>query len=195
MTTTGPSPGRPAGSAVVIRELRWTDFPDFVGAYYRLYDERDRGDPIGIHLFHEKPSHEDEAAWFGRLYSRVLRGECVVAVAERDGHAVGHCTVGRNGESERSEIGHTATLGIMVHELHRGTGVGTALLEAVIGQSRGKFDAIHLGVFATNAGARRLYERFGFVPYGRLPAAILRGSEYIDMDLMVLDLRSPPPNR
>ena len=52
------------------------------------------------------------------------------------------------------------------------------------------FEVVRLSVFATNPRAQRLYSRFGFVPVGRIPRAIRRGTEYIDEEEMVLLL--PP---
>jgi RimJ/RimL family protein N-acetyltransferase len=40
-----------------------------------------------------------------------------------------------------------------------------------------------------NAGARRLYERLGFVEYGRLPRFVAFGDRRWDKVLMLLDLR------
>jgi ribosomal protein S18 acetylase RimI-like enzyme len=46
----------------------------------------------------------------------------------------------------------------------RGEGVGRALLDAAVAFA-GEAE-VHLGVTETNAGARRFYERYGFVPTG-----------------------------
>lgn len=55
--------------------------------------------------------------------------------------------------------------GIAVHKDYRGRGVGSQLLKAVLdyGKSNG-FRTVRLDVIDTNSGARRLYERRGFVP-------------------------------
>jgi GNAT superfamily N-acetyltransferase len=55
--------------------------------------------------------------------------------------------------------------GIAVAGALRGRGVGTRLLSAVVafGRAHG-YTSVRLDVVDTNAGARRLYERFGFVP-------------------------------
>ena len=54
--------------------------------------------------------------------------------------------------------------GIAVRDDQRGAGIGTRLLEALESHARdlGK-TSIRLDVIDTNPGARRLYERFGFV--------------------------------
>jgi ribosomal protein S18 acetylase RimI-like enzyme len=180
----------PSGSGrVTTRELRWTDFDPLREMYYLLYDERDTNPLIGIHLFAERPSYADEVGWFSGLYQRVLRGDTVVRVAELEGQVVGSCVVNRDGPTPSSETGHTGTLGIMVHRDFRGRGAGRALMRAALDDCRGKFEFVQLSVNVENPRARKLYEEFGFVAFGRRPAAGRRGERYLDSDLLQLDLR------
>ncbi len=176
---------------MLVRELRWSDFDNLREGYYRLYDERAAGEPIGITLFGTRPTYADEVAWFSRLYQGVLAGESVCRVAEVDGHAVGNCVVERLGATPDFETAHVGNLGILVHAPYRGQGVGTALLKETLDACRGTFELVRLSVFSVNVRAIELYRRFGFVPYGRQPAAIRRGDRYFDEDLMILDLRGP----
>jgi RimJ/RimL family protein N-acetyltransferase len=173
---------------MIVRPLEWGDFEDLVATYYQCYEERDRGEPIGIHLFAERPTPADEAQWFAGLYRRTLEREAVVSVAEVDGTVVGSCTIGRIAPRADSENGHVGELGILVRQSHRGQGIGTALLADAIGRARGLFSVVRLSVFATNVRARELYARIGFQPAGRIPRGIRRAGTYIDEDLMVLPL-------
>jgi RimJ/RimL family protein N-acetyltransferase len=185
--------------SVIVRPLRWSDFEPLVRIYYDLYEERSEGVPIGIHLFHERPSPADEAEWFSGLFRRVLKEEDVVVVAEVEGRPVGQCTIGPVGPTRHSETGHVGILGILVDRQYRGQGIGTALLKRSLEECRGKFELVRLSVFADNDGAKRLYARLGFRPCGTLPRAIKRGNQYIDEDLMFLDLADraarPGPGR
>jgi RimJ/RimL family protein N-acetyltransferase len=178
-----------------VRALRWSDFDDLRETYYLLYAERDAGYPIGIGLFGDRPSLADEARWFHSLFGRVLDGSTIASIAEANGHAVGGCYIGRVGPTEDSEAAHVGELGILVHRDWRGRGVGSALLKDALGRCRGKFEIVRLAVFVNNPRARALYERFGFVPYGRLPKALRRGGEFVDEDLMYLDLGPAHTNR
>lgn len=65
--------------------------------------------------------------------------------------------------------------GIAVHPAARGQGVGTQLLEVLyqFAQQHG-YRSIRLDVINTNPGARRLYERVGFVPQSTQPLPFLR---------------------
>jgi RimJ/RimL family protein N-acetyltransferase len=185
----------PAGADLAVREVRWTDFDDLVATYYRLYDERETDPEIGITLFSRRPSHADEVRWFSELYGRVAAGGTIMRVAEIGGRVVGNCVIERLGPSDDSEMAHVGVLGLLVDRSHRSHGVGTALLGAALEAARGKFDLVRLSVFSSNERARRLYERFGFVPYGHLPASVRRGGRYLDLDLMWRDLRGAHANR
>jgi ribosomal protein S18 acetylase RimI-like enzyme len=174
---------------VTVRELRWSDFDPLREMYYLLYEERETFPDIGIHLFEERPSYEDEVGWFSGFYSRVLRGDTIARVAEVDGVVVGNCVVLREGPTRTSEIGHVGVLGILVHRDFRGRGVGEALMSATIAACRGTFEIVRLSVNVTNPRAQALYERHGFRLIGRVPAAVRRRGRYLDTNEMVLDLR------
>ncbi len=177
---------------MLVRNVAWSDFPELREIYYLLYEERDQGFPIGITLFADRPSLVDEIDWFAGGYRHVLAGEDLWSVAEIDGHVVGACTIQRLGRGPGSEHGHVGVLGILVHREHRGKGVGSALLDHALAAARGRFDLVRLSVFSVNTGARRLYERFGFVVSGHVPRGVKRGSEYLDEEEMVL-LLDPVP--
>jgi ribosomal protein S18 acetylase RimI-like enzyme len=177
---------------MIVRSVRWSDFDDLRETYYRLYDERDQGETIGITLFRDRPSLVDEVDWFSHQYHRVLSGDCVMSVAEVDGRVVGNCVIDREGANVLSEAGHVGTLGILVDPAFRGKGVGSALLRHAIEACRGKFEVIRLSVFSANSRAQQLYRRFGFEVCGHVPRAVRRGSTYFDEDLMVL-LLGPAP--
>jgi ribosomal protein S18 acetylase RimI-like enzyme len=178
-----------SSAPVTVRELRWSDFDPIRETYLLLYEERETFPDIGIHLFETRPSYADEVGWFADLYRRVIKGDAVVRVAELDGVVVGNCMVGRKGPSATSEIGHVGVLGILVHRDFRGRGAGDALMSATLAACRGVFELVELSVNVTNPRARALYERHGFVPFGRFPGSTKRRGRYVDADLMVLDLR------
>ena len=64
------------------------------------------------------------------------------------------------------------------------------LLEKLIGFARqAGIELIRLEVRSDNAGAIHLYEKYGFQHVGRLPAYFKIGNEYVDFEVMYLDLR------
>jgi RimJ/RimL family protein N-acetyltransferase len=187
--STRPPPG---GSApgVTVRDVRWEDFEPLVRTYYEAYDERDRGEPIGITLFAERPSRADEVTWFAEIYKKVLSGDEIHLVGEVDGIPVGTCNVRAVSPVRDGEQGHLADLGILVNRRYRGRGVGTALLLGALTRARGRFEVVRLAVFVSNEAAHRLYERIGFRDHGRLAKAIRRGGRYEGEVLMSVDLAS-----
>ena len=77
----------------------------------------------------------------------------------------GDVLVGFCGISQSFEQGDLLTIG--VHPDHRRKGIGNALLSVALesfAQSGGK--ELFLEVRASNEGAKRLYEKFGFLPIG-----------------------------
>ncbi|MGB6501745.1 MAG: GNAT family N-acetyltransferase [Thermoplasmata archaeon] len=177
---------------VILRDLRWEDFESLTESYWELYDERDRGEPVGVLLFAERPSAAAEAAWFSGLYQRTLKGEEIAVVAETEGQAVGLCQIRpASVQGPTGEGGHVGELGILVHHRHRGQGVGRAMIERALELAMPRYEIVRLKVFANNERAKRLYQELGFVLCGRLPNAIRRGSTYIDEEEMYIDLRRP----
>ena len=58
--------------------------------------------------------------------------------------------------------------GIVVRAAFRGQGIGTAVLEKLREEYAGRMDVIELGVHDSNARAKALYERMGFVTVRRV---------------------------
>lgn len=55
--------------------------------------------------------------------------------------------------------------GIAVHKDYRGQGIGSQLLNGIVTHAKDNgFDTVRLDVIDSNPGAKRLYERSGFVP-------------------------------
>jgi GNAT superfamily N-acetyltransferase len=80
--------------------------------------------------------------------------------------------------------------GVYVAPELRGRGVGRSLLEAVIARARRMpgLERILLAANAADPKATSLYQRVGFVPFGREPHALKIGGEYVDDVHMSLDL-------
>lgn len=81
---------------------------------------------------------------------------------------------------------------MLVHAEHRGTGIGTALLERTLREARSKFEVVYLSAFSDNDGAKRLYRKFGFSVCGLLPRSVKRAGRYYDEERMALVLANEP---
>ena len=89
---------------------------------------------------------------------------------------------------------HVSALGISVAASAQGQGIGTALMAALTDYADrwGQILRIELSVFADNARAIALYERFGFVREGLHRAHALRDGIYVD-SLSMARLHPNPP--
>ena len=181
---------------LLLRELRWEDFPSRRDSYYDLYEEVRENPGLGMTLFRLRPTEAEEAAWFSRLYQAVQQGDSVVVVAEVGGRAVGMVSIsGTSPGSAGLESSHVGVLGVLVDRGHRGQGVGSAMILRALELARRRFERVRLLVFETNVRAKALYERLGFRATGRFVGEVKRGGRYLDEELMTLDLRTwqPPP--
>ncbi|HEV7327735.1 MAG TPA: GNAT family N-acetyltransferase [Bosea sp. (in: a-proteobacteria)] len=108
-------------------------------------------------------------------------------VALRDGELVGQAGF----ERYRGRRAHVAYIGIGVHDDHRGTGIGSALLGELVDAADNWFGLkrLELTVYADNAVAIALYRKFGFEPEGLLRAYAFRAGAYADA-LTMARLRS-----
>ncbi len=99
-------------------------------------------------------------------------------VAVIAGKAVGMIFLGRE-EARRSHVG---SIGMAVHDAYAGRGVGTALMAAVVDLADNwlQLKRLELSVYADNARAIALYERFGFEREGLSRAFAWRDGAYAD---------------
>ncbi|MGI8690871.1 MAG: GNAT family N-acetyltransferase [Thermomicrobiales bacterium] len=100
-------------------------------------------------------------------------------VAEIDGRVVGQLGLHPTTNPRRR---HCASIGMAVHDDFQGQRVGSALMAAMLELADRWLDLrrIELQVYADNAAAVHLYEKFGFVIEGSLRAYAYRSGAYVD---------------
>lgn len=118
------------------------------------------------------------AAFWRDLYQSYKDG-CIERIADVDGKVAGHLTILLNARERRK---HVASFGIAVHPQFQRMGVGRALMEDLIDIADNQLELVRveLNVFADNARAIRLYQRFGFDHEGRQRKDVLRNGELCD---------------
>ena len=87
---------------------------------------------------------------------------------------------------------HTGIFSLSVDADFRGEGIGRNLMEMVLKEAEEKLPSLQivvLSLFASNAKAREMYEKFGFKEYGRLPKGLLYKGEYIDHEFMYKNIK------
>lgn len=160
-------------NGVVIRPL----VPDDVPALLPLRREALESAPLAF-----GSSPEDDTRGGSDAYMRTSLAD--VANAAVFGAFDGDRLVGMVGivRGATAKERHRAHIwGMYVTPAHRRSGVGAALVAAAIERARSWNGVVQLGLSATEAaeGAARLYERAGFVEWGREPRALCWRGEYV----------------
>lgn len=90
----------------------------------------------------------------------------------------------------RKRIQHKAQIAISVLKAYWGQGVSRLLMSALIDYAKSTtfIKTILLEVVSENTRAIHLYERFGFITYGKQERAVYVNDRYLDWLLMRLDL-------
>jgi ribosomal protein S18 acetylase RimI-like enzyme len=92
---------------------------------------------------------------------------------------------------KHTKFHHKGTIwGVYVRPESRGKGAAKAMLNEIIRRAKeiNGLEQILLVVAATQDKARRLYESLGFRKYGVEPRSLKVGGQYIDDELMILNL-------
>lgn len=165
---------------VEIREVMPGDAEELIACMKRTGGETDNltfgeeGLPVTI---------EQERAYLEQMH---CAERSVHYGAWKDGKLVGNASL--NGLPRR--MSHYADMALAVVKAQWNQGIGGMLLEKLIEYARrAGIEVIRLEVRSDNAGAIHLYEKYGFRRVGRLPAYFKVGTEYIDFEIMCLDLR------
>lgn len=130
-------------------------------------------------------SSEMEERWFDQMLEHQGKDRWFFVICRRtDDRPVGsidlHAVDLRNG---------SASLGIVIGDpIDTGEGYGTAALRALLGFGFGqlRLERIELDVYDYNEGARRVYERIGFVLEGTLRHALYRDGAFHDIHRMAI---------
>lgn len=178
-----PGTALPAPAPLLIRSTT----PDDAAAFARIL-----GEP-GVLLQTLQLPYPSEQKWKARLSEPPAPGSNDISlVAELGGQVVGSAGLFSPGPQVRRR--HVAVLGISVATAAQGQGVGTALMQALCDYADrwGQVLRIELTVFADNARAIALYQRFGFETEGTHCGYALRDGVYADV-LSMARLHPQPP--
>jgi phosphinothricin acetyltransferase len=144
-----------------------------LAAIREIYNE---GIADGIATLDEDPKSEDDISeWFARHDERYA-----VLVAERNERIAGWASL--NAYSHRCAYRGVADLSVYVSRDARGSGVGTALLQAIEGYARrGGFHKIVLFALAQNAAGNGLYRKAGYRDVGVFAEQGQLAGRYVDV--------------
>jgi len=88
---------------------------------------------------------------------------------------------------------HIGILGISVIKNFRGEGIGRLLMRLVLKEVEKELTdlkIVTLEVYSTNSIAQNLYQKMGFIHYGKLPNGIMRAGIFEDAILMYKNISS-----
>ena len=167
---------------IAIRMLGAAD----LGQYKALRDVLLAGYPEAFTSDADIERQRPPETYLARLAGASANGFPFTLAAWHGEQLVGAVTCERDNRVKVRHIGRV--IGMMVDPSLRGTGIGGALLAACIAavRSRDGIEMLTLSVTSDNEAAIRLYQRAGFVRYGRLDRALRLGEVYHPKDLMVL---------
>ena len=112
----------------------------------------------------------------------------VLIVIKADGEIIGTASLNR----KPRRMSHRGEFGISLKKAWWGCGAASALTEAVLSFAKENgFEQLNLEVRSSNAHAIRLYEKHGFRKLCTFPHFFKINGEYIDFDLMNLELNTP----
>jgi RimJ/RimL family protein N-acetyltransferase len=158
------------------------DLDDEIAFINELVDER------AEILVTSKVKRDEEAEWLGKRLAEIEKGSLLALVAELDGRIVGSADVSQRTPDVPVQS-HVGALGIAILEKARGVGLGKMMIEELLQLSKqAGLKVVILDMFATNTGARQLYEKVGFVEVGRIPKGIKRDGKYIDLIRFAIEI-------
>ncbi len=126
---------------------------DDVVAICRFGEEHVR--PHYAPLIGDAAADEQVRAWWNKTHVNAAVAEGLVVVAEADGNLVG---VGQRGRRGADHVVYK----LYVDPQHRGRGLGTRLLDALIRRLPADADRLYIEHFVANERAGAFYEREGF---------------------------------
>lgn len=138
----------------------------------------------------EQVSLEEEKKYLDEQLKGIKEGKIVQLLAFSDGKLIGNTQINLKDKATK----HTAVFGISIAKEFRGEGTGALLMEKIIAEAKESLKGlkiITLTCFANNEAAKRLYEKMGFIEYGKLPKGLIHKDQFIDHVYMfkeVLDL-------
>ena len=108
--------------------------------------------------------------------------------AKVDGEIIGTASLNRRS----NRMSHRGVFGISLKKAWWGCGAAPALMEAILAFAKENgFEQLNLEVRSSNTRAIHLYEKYGFRKLCTFPRFFKINGEYIDFDLMNLELNTP----
>lgn len=172
-----------AGKSILIRYVMLEDVQIMLDFINTLSKEQ-----TYISFQGEQMLLEEEEKYVNDIVPKIENNEAIHLLAFSDDKLIGGSDIHR---SNKKFDRHVGIFGITIAKDFRGEGIGSMLMSAVMKEAMQNIPSlslISLALFGNNETARSMYEKFGFVEYGRLPKGIVHKGEYVDHVYMYKDL-------
>jgi phosphinothricin acetyltransferase len=141
---------------MIVRSATEVDLPA-INAIYNFYVA------TSVATFDLEPMTD---AWRGDWFAARAGNGYPVLVVEIDGEVAGWCCL--SPWSPKKAYQKTVDESIYIGDLHRGLGVGNAILSAILDEARDRdFEVVMAGIVGCQQASLELHRRCGFVESGR----------------------------
>jgi RimJ/RimL family protein N-acetyltransferase len=168
---------RAADKKVIIRLLKPTDAKDALSFINALIDEKAK-------IVWQKPfTIKEERKWLKETIEKNNNGVSVHIAVEIDGKLIGTCGIEKQ---QGHALSHIGDIGITLAKEYRNVGIGKEAIKTLleIGRDVLKCKISTLDCYSNNEHAMHVYEKMGFIEYGRLPMGVNYYGDYVDKVLM-----------
>ena len=157
---------------MTIRKAKGTDLEELLAIYNYEVEH-------GVATLDLQPKGLNE--WWGWYNAHNIENHPLL-VAEEDGAVIGYASLSSYREKEAYKS--TVELSIYIHAKHRGRGVATALMEAILAEARAdeRTHTVVSVITSGNVASEKLHEKFGFEYCGRIKEVGIKFDKYQDID-------------
>lgn len=167
---------------MTIRDAREADLPGILAIYNHAVE-------TSLAVWNSAPADLDNRRLW--MAERLAKGHPVLVAEGPGGEVLGYASYGdwRAFDGYRHTVEHS----VYVRAETRGTGIGRALMEALIARARAAEKHVMVaGVEAGNTASIRLHEALGFTRVGTLPQVGVKFGRWLDLTFLQLLLDDRP---
>jgi len=137
----------------------------------------------------EQNTLKQEKTYLRSLLKKIKEQKAIYLLVFHDDMVIGGSDLTMKEKAEQ----HVGSFGISVAREFRGQGIGKLLMNLVLKEANTHLQNLRicvLGVFSDNDLAASMYQKFGFIQYGKLPKGLKHKDCYVDHIFMYKNMNS-----